>query len=232
MKLQKIIERLQKLHKKKIDLSLDRTFSLLKKLGNPQDKLKNIITVAGTNAKASMCYTLKAILNEAGYKVNLYTSPHLQSYTERFIFNDKEISEENLIELLNDIEKTLGEDNATVFEILTCAFLKQAEQFKDNINIIEAGLFHQYDATNVFSKNLASVIGYTHYDHISWLKNKTIDGIIHEKTAKLLNSNIFVNQQENKNIAYSMIKAITAWIFDWFSQLLSNKKAEDKNCHL
>ena len=89
MKLQKIIERLQKLHKKKIDLSLDRTFSLLKKLGNPQDKLKNIITVAGTNAKASMCCTLKAILNEAGYKVNLYTSPHVQFYTERFIFNDK-----------------------------------------------------------------------------------------------------------------------------------------------
>ena len=209
MKLQKIISQLENKHLKKIDLSLERTFNLLKKLGNPQDKLQNVITAAGTNSKASMCCTLKAILNEAGYKCNLFTSPHLQSYTERFIFNDKEISEENLIELLNDIEKTLGEDNATVFEILTCAFLKQAEQFKDNINIIEAGLFHQYDATNVFSKNLASVIGYIHYDHISWLENKTIDGIIHEKTAKLLNSNIFVNQQENKNIALKIKKALT-----------------------
>ena len=62
---------------------------------------------------------------------------------------------------------------------------------------------------DVFTKNLASMIGYTHYDHISWLKNKTIDGIIHEKTAKLLNSNIFVNQQENKNIALKIKKALT-----------------------
>ena len=88
-------------HKKKIDLSLDRTYSLLKKLGNPQDKLKNVINVVGTNSKASMAYSLKSILNESGYKCNLYTSPHLQSYTERFIFNDQEISEDNLIELLN-----------------------------------------------------------------------------------------------------------------------------------
>ena len=55
MKLQKLISKLEKHHKKKLDLSLGRTFSLLKKLGNPQDKLKNVVTVVGTNAKASMC---------------------------------------------------------------------------------------------------------------------------------------------------------------------------------
>ena len=209
MKLQKILSRLEKKHPKKIDLSLNRTFNLLKKLGNPQDKLNNVITVVGTNSKASICQSLKAILNQAGYKCNLTQSPHLQDYTERFIYNDVQISEENLTDLLTDIEKILGNGSATVFEVLICAFLKQAEQFKDNINIIEAGLFHQYDATNVFSKNLASMIGYTHYDHISWLENKTIDGIIHEKTAKLLNSNIFVNQQENKNIALKIKKALT-----------------------
>ena len=209
MKLQKILNRLEKKHPKKIDLSLNRTFNLLKKLGNPQDKLNNVITVVGTNSKASICQSLKAILNQAGYKCNLTQSPHLQDYTERFVYNDAQISEENLADLLTDIEKILGNGPATVFEVLICAFLKQAEQFKDNINIIEAGLFHQYDATNVFSKNLASVIGYTHYDHISWLENKTIDGIIHEKTAKLLNSNIFVNQQENKDIALKIKKALT-----------------------
>ena len=182
MKLQKLISKLEKRHKKKIDLTLDRTFNLLKKLGNPQDKLDNIVTVVGTNSKASMCQTLKSILNQAGYKCNLTQSPHLQSYTERFIYNDDQISNENLIDLLTDIEKILRNDSATVFEVLICAFLKYAEQFKDNINIIEAGLFHQYDATNVFKKNLASLIGYINYDHISWLDNKTIDGIIHEKT--------------------------------------------------
>ena len=208
MKLQKIISQLENKHLKRIDLSLDRTFNLLKKLGNPQDKLKNIITVTGTNAKASMCCTLKAILNEAGYKCNLFTSPHLQSYTERFIFNDKEISEENLIELLKDIEKTLGEDNATVFEILTCAFIKYAEQYKDSISILEHGLFQKYDSVNCFKKNLCTLLGYIGLDHLHWLQNKTIDGIIHEKTAKLLNSNIFVNKQENQEITQKIEKAL------------------------
>ncbi len=200
MKLQKLISKLEKHHKKKLDLSLGRTFNLLKKLGNPQDKLKNVITVVGTNAKASMCYSLKSILNKGGYKTNLYTSPHLLSYTERYVFEDKEINEEDLIELLTDVEKTLGHDNATLFEILTCAFLKHAESFKDNINIIEAGLFHQFDSTNVFKENLMTLIGVIHNDHFQWLENKSIDGVIHEKTAKLLNSNIFVDKQVNNEI--------------------------------
>ena len=200
MKLQKLISKLEKHHKKKLDLSLGRTFNLLKKLGDPQDKLKNIITVVGTNAKASMCYSFKSILNEAGYKTNLYTSPHLLSYTERYVFDDKEINEEDLIELLTDVEKTLGDDNATLFEILTCAFLKHAENFKDNINIIEAGLFHQFDSTNVFKENLMTLIGVIHNDHFQWLENKSIEGVIYEKTAKLLNSNIFINKQVNDEI--------------------------------
>ncbi len=200
MKLQKLISKLEKHHKKKLDLSLGRTFNLLKKLGDPQDKLKNIITVVGTNAKASMCYSFKSILNEAGYKTNLYTSPHLLSYTERYVFDNKEINEEDLIELLTDVEKTLGDDNATLFEILTCAFLKHAENFKDNINIIEAGLFHQFDSTNVFKENLMTLIGVIHNDHFQWLENKSIEGVIYEKTAKLLNSNIFINKQVNDEI--------------------------------
>ena len=208
MKLQKLISKLEKHHKKKLDLSLGRTFNLLKKLGDPQDKLKNVITVVGTNAKASMCYSLKSILNQGGYKTNLYTSPHLLSYTERYIFDDKEINEEDLIELLTDVEKTLGDDNATLFEILTCAFIKLAENFKDNINIIEAGLFHQFDSTNVFRENLMTLIGVIHNDHFQWLENKSIEGVIYEKTNKLLNSNIFVNKQVNDKIIYKIERSL------------------------
>ena len=200
MKLQKLVSKLEKHHKKKLDLSLGRTFNLLKKLGNPQDKLRNIVTVVGTNAKASMSYSLKSILNQAGLKCNMYTSPHLQSYTERFVFNDNKINEENLFELLVDIEKVLDEDNATVFELLTCAFLKYAENYKDNVHIIEAGLFHQYDSTNVFKDNLMTLLGVIHNDHFHWLDNKSIDGVIHEKTTKLLNSNIFINKQVSDEI--------------------------------
>ena len=208
MKLQKLISRLQQKHPRKIDLTLDRTFSLLKKLGNPQDKLKNIISVVGTNSKYSICQSLKAILNQAEYKCNLYLSPHLQSYTERFVYNDSEISDEILINLLEDIEKTLGDSPATLFEILTCAYIKYCEEFKDNLTLIESGLFHQFDSTNVFKKNLASIIGSVGLDHLQWIKNKTIEGIIHEKTVKLLNSNIFVNKQDNKEISSKIENAL------------------------
>ena len=197
--LQNLVYKLEK-HHKKIDLSLDRTFNLLKKLGNPQDKLENVVNVVGTNSKASMAYSLKSILNNAGYKCNLYTSPHLQSFTERFIFNDKEIKEDDLVEILKDVEKVLGTDNASLFEILTCAYFKYAENFRDNLNIIEAGLFFQFDSTNVFKNNLMTLVGMIHTDHLQWLKNKTIDGIIYEKISKLLNSNIFINRQLTEEI--------------------------------
>ena len=208
MKLQNLINKLEKHHKRKIDLSLDRTYNLLKKLGFPNDKLKNVVTVVGTNSKASMCYSLKSILNQAGYKCNMYTSPHLQSYTERFVFNDQEISEENLIELLNDVEKVLGDDKASLFEILTCAFIKYAEQYKDSVSILEHGLFQKYDSVNCFKSNLCTLLGFIGIDHLQWLKDKTIDGVIHEKTAKLLNSNIFINKQENQEIRNKIKKAL------------------------
>ena len=208
MKLQKLISRLELKHPKRIDLTLDRTFNLLNKLGNPQDNLKNVISVVGTNSKYSICQSLKAILNQAGYKCNLYLSPHLQSYNERFIYNDCEISDEILINLLEDVEKTLGDNSATLFEILTCAYIKYCEEFKENITLIEAGLFHQFDSTNVFKKNLASIIGSIGLDHLYWIENKTIEGVIHEKTASLLNSNIFVNKQDNKEITTKVKNAL------------------------
>tara|TARA_B100001123_G_scaffold424017_1_gene534962 strand:+ start:1735 stop:3000 length:1266 start_codon:yes stop_codon:yes gene_type:complete len=200
MKLKKLISKLEQKHPKKIDLTIQRTINLLKKLGNPQDKLKNVISVVGTNSKYSICQSLKSILNQEGYKCNLYLSPHLQSYTERFVYNNKEINNQTLIDLLEGIEKILGDDQATLFEILTCAYLKYSEEFKDNITLIEAGLFHQFDSTNVFKKNLASIIGSIGLDHLQWIQNKTIEGIIHEKTVSLLTSNIFINKQSKNEI--------------------------------
>ena len=209
LKLARIIKNLEKKHpKKKIDLQLGRVFDLLNKLGNPQDKLKCVVSIVGTNSKYSICQSLKAILNQSGYKCNLYLSPHLQSYTERFVYNDNEVNEDVLADLLEDIEKTLGDNPATFYEILTCAYLKFCEEFKNNITLIEAGLFHQFDSTNVFRKNLASIIGSIGLDHLQWIKNKTIEGIIYEKTVKLLNSNIFVNKQDNKEITSKIKKAL------------------------
>ena len=82
MKLQKILSRLQKLHPKEIDLSLDRVQNLCKKLGNPQEKLK-CISIVGTNGKYSTIRAISAILNEANVNINIYTSPHIQNINER-----------------------------------------------------------------------------------------------------------------------------------------------------
>ena len=102
MKLQKIVSRLQKLHPKEIDLSLDRIKNLCKKLGNPQDEIK-CIQVCGTNGKGSTISFLRSILREANIKCNIYTSPHVKIINERFVYNDEMISDNDLSDLLSKI---------------------------------------------------------------------------------------------------------------------------------
>ena len=140
MKLQKIIERLQKLHPKEIDLSLDRTENLCKKLGNPQDQI-NCISIVGTNGKYSTIQTLYAIFKEANYKCNIYTSPHIKKINERFVYNNEELTDDNLANLLNEVEEVNNVEPITFFEILTVAYFHYAKKFPKNINLIESGLF-------------------------------------------------------------------------------------------
>ena len=205
MKLQKIIERLQKLHPKEIDLSLDRTRNLLEKLGNPQDQIK-CISVVGTNGKFSTIQALYAILKEANYKCNIYTSPHIKIINERFVFNNKTLTDEELADLLSEIEEVNNRAQITFFEILTVAYIYYAKKFPDNINLIESGLFHRFDATNIFKKNLASIVTVIGLDHLDWLpkEEQTIEKIIFEKTSSLLNSKIIVAKQTSNKINRSI----------------------------
>ena len=108
MKLQKIVSRLQDLHPKEIDLSLDRIQNLCQRLGNPQDKLK-AIAIVGTNGKYSTIQAMFAILKEANIKCNIYTSPHIKSINERFVFNDEELNDEDLAALFEKIENVKQE---------------------------------------------------------------------------------------------------------------------------
>ena len=196
MTLQPILNRLQKLHPKEIDLSLDRVRNLCKKLGNPQKDLK-YISVVGTNGKYSTIQAIRAILKQANIKCNIYTSPHIQRINERFVFNDEEISNSDLSDLLTKVEEVNNGEEITYFEILTAAYFFHASKYKENINIIESGLFHRFDATNILNKNLASVVTSISKDHLDWLpKNEqTIEKIVFEKTSTLLNSNIIVAKQ-------------------------------------
>ena len=121
MKLQKILNRLKKLHPKEIDLSLERTQKLCNKLGNPQEHL-NCISVIGTNGKYSTIQTIRAILTEAKIKCNIFTSPHIQKINERFVYNNEEIGDEDLSKLLLEVEKINNNEPITFFEILSAAF--------------------------------------------------------------------------------------------------------------
>ena len=203
MKLQKILHNFQKLHPKEIDLSLDRIKELCKKLGDPQDKIK-AISVVGTNGKNSTINAIFSILKEANYKCNVYTSPHILKINERFIFNNKELSDDELADLFEEVEDINNNKPITFFEILTASYFYKAAQYPENINLIEAGLFHRFDATNILKKNLASVICSCSIDHTDWLsKNeKTIEKIVFEKASALLNSNIIVAKQSTKHTYY------------------------------
>ena len=209
MKLQKILSNFQKLHPKEIDLSLDRIQNLCKKLGNPQDKIK-AISVVGTNGKNSTIQAIYAILKDTNLKCNVYTSPHIQKINERFVFNNQELNDDELADLLEEVEKVNNNEPITVFEMLSACFFYKAAQYPDNINLVESGLFHRFDATNILKSNLASIVTSISKDHLDWLpkENQTIEQIVFEKTSALLNSNIIIAKQNKKETIECIKKTI------------------------
>ena len=210
MKLQKIINRLQKLHPKEIDLSLDRIKNLCEKLGNPQDEI-NCIQVCGTNGKGSTISFLRSILKEADIKCNIYTSPHVQRINERFIYNDEMISDDDLSNLLNEIEEINNGQPLTYFEALTAAFFNGCKKYKENLVIAEFGLFGRGDAVNILKKNLCNIVTSCSEDHLDWLpkNDRNIERIIFEKTSSLLESNIVVAKQTSDVITECIKKNIS-----------------------
>ena len=210
MKLQKILAHLQKLHPKEIDLSLDRIKNLCTKLGNPQNDIK-CIQVCGTNGKGSTISFLHSILKEANIKCNIYSSPHVKSINERFIYNDKIIEDDELADLLNEIEEINAGQPLTYFEALTAAFFHGCRNYKDNIVLAEFGLFGRGDAVNILKKNLCNIITSCSEDHLEWLpeNDRNIERIIFEKTSSLLESNIIVSKQSSKEIVECIKKNIS-----------------------
>ena len=210
MKLQKVVNRLQKLHPKEIDLSLDRIINLCKKLDNPQDKIK-AISVVGTNGKNSTIQACFAILKSAGFDCNVYTSPHIQKINERFVYNNKELSDDELASLFETVEEANSNEPITFFEILTACYFYEAAKYPDNINLIETGLFHRFDATNILKENLASIVTSISLDHLDWLPEdqQNVEKIVFEKTSDLLNSNIIVAKQRDIKTSNLIKKTIS-----------------------
>lgn len=164
-----------------IDLGLDRISKILSLFDNPQDKL-NCIHVAGTNGKGSVCTILASILKEAGYRVGLYTSPHIWEYTERIRINGENIPKEEFSDLIFDVTNKAKNNNIhlTEFEILTVVMFLYFQKNNVDMVILETGLGGRLDATNVIKKNLCSIITQIDLDHTERLGN-TKDEIAYEK---------------------------------------------------
>ena len=146
-----------------INLGLERISAILELLGNPQDNLK-CIHVAGTNGKGSVCAIIATILDQAGIKVGLYTSPHIFNYTERIQINGCRISEDDFAKYVFNICELADKNkiHLTEFEILTAVMFKYFSDKNVDIVVLETGLGGRFDATNVIKKNLCSII--THID--------------------------------------------------------------------
>jgi len=211
MKIKKILKKLLGLHPREIDLSLDRIKRLNHELGNPQNKLK-IISITGTNGKNSIALFIRSILEEAGYTCDLYSSPHVISITERFVFSGKEISDDKLCDLLEEVEKINKGQSITFFEFLTSCFFLKASRSRSDISIVESGLFNRFDACSAIKQNLMSVISSIGLDHLEWLpeNDRNVDRVIFEKTSKLLHSKIIVSEQSDQIILDKIEKAIAS----------------------
>src|SRR5512139_562549 len=152
----------------KAEFNLDRMFALMDALGNPQAKYP-ILHVAGTKGKGSVSALCASALQAAGYRVGLYTSPHLHEYTERIQVAGQPISFEQLVELVEEIKPAVSRiPKLTTFEITTAlGFLAFAKQ-DVNAAVIEVGLGGRLDATNVVMPKV-SVITSLSYDHMAVL---------------------------------------------------------------
>ena len=163
----------------KADFNLDRMFALMESLGNPQAKYP-IIHVAGTKGKGSTSALCAAGLQAAGYKVGLYTSPHLLDYTERIQINGEPISHAQLTVLIEEVKPFVAKiELLTTFEITTALAFMAFAKYGVNAAVIEVGLGGRLDATNIVTPKV-SVITSLSYDHMAVLGN-TLAKIAGEK---------------------------------------------------
>ncbi|MEM9003797.1 MAG: folylpolyglutamate synthase/dihydrofolate synthase family protein [Cyanobacteria bacterium P01_F01_bin.86] len=178
-----------------VHLGLERIQKLLKALGNPQNEVP-IIHVAGTNGKGSVCAYLSSVLEQAGYRVGRYTSPHLVSWCERICINNMPIRPPDLLAIITHVESaitssptngspgTSASDIPTQFEVFTAAAWVYFAQQSVDIAVIEVGLGGRLDATNVVEEPLVSIITSLSREHWQRL-GPTLADIAREKAGVL-----------------------------------------------
>jgi dihydrofolate synthase/folylpolyglutamate synthase len=177
-----VIARLSALHPRRIDLSLDRMHRVLERLGNPERKLPPVIHVAGTNGKGSTVAYLRAILETAGLRVHVYTSPWLVRINECFRLAGRLVGDDELQAVLEQCERANAGEPLTFFEAKTAAGFLLFARHPADVLLLEVGLGGRLDSTNVIEAPLASVITPISMDHMEFLGN-TLAAIAGEKAA-------------------------------------------------
>ena len=208
-KLSQTLNRMFSLHPKLIDFDLSRLKLLMKKFNNPQNTLRNVIHIAGTNGKGSTASFLKEILENHKLSVNLYTSPHLINFNERIRINNKLISEEKLIKILEEVETKNENKPITFFEITTAAAIIAFNKYPSDVNIIETGLGGRLDATNIIENKKLTIITKIGFDHIEFL-GKKIEDIAREKAGIFRkNTPVIIAKQKNKKARKTLLACAT-----------------------
>ncbi|MEM7041577.1 MAG: folylpolyglutamate synthase/dihydrofolate synthase family protein [Pseudomonadota bacterium] len=179
-----ILDRLQALHPKAIDLSLGRLERLLDALDHPERRLAPVVHIAGTNGKGSTLAMLDSMLRADQRRVQRYISPHLVRFAERILLDGEPIDEPAFADVLDRAERANRGESITFFEITTAAaFLAFAERHAD-ILLLETGLGGRLDATNVIDRPLLTLITPVSYDHQAFLGDR-LEQIAGEKAGIL-----------------------------------------------
>ncbi len=193
-------------HLQYIDLSLSRIRNFLNNIDNLQNKIPNIIHIAGTNGKGSTLSFLKYILQYNGFSVNTFTSPHLVDYNERFYLNGKYITTEQLTLYQKHLSCIDGFNDLSIFEATTAigffAFFNNPADY----TILETGLGGRLDATNVVDNPILNIITKIDFDHENFLGN-TLTKIAYEKAGIIKKNAIVLSDYQDESVIRVLINS-------------------------
>jgi dihydrofolate synthase/folylpolyglutamate synthase len=187
-----------------LKFNLDNITSLMDTLDDPHREIKTI-HVAGTNGKGSSSHMIASILQSAGYKTGLFTSPHLESFTERIKIDGKEISENAVIEFVELIKDTIKDIKPSFFEITFAMAMHYFNQQKVDVAVIEVGMGGRLDSTNIIDPEICLITNIS-LDHQYFLGN-TLPDIAKEK-AGIIKEGIPVIISESQNETEKVFKSI------------------------
>ena len=179
------------------ELKLVNIAKFLEQLGNPQNDL-SLIHVGGTNGKGSTCHIISSILQEHGFKVGLFSSPHIYDFRERIKINSNHIDKDFILEFIKDNKNYITKNNLSFFETSFAIALCYFKKIKPEYVIIEVGLGGRLDATNIINP-IISVITNIGFDHKKFLGNTLIQ-IANEKAGIIKSSADTVIGEYDENL--------------------------------